>query len=60
MHLLQVDSIKYLYQSRLNRLIEHTETNEEVEKGWENIMHYIKMAANEAVAKKNKIIMGGG
>ena len=53
-YLLQDDSVKTLYQNRLNQRLQLIEINENIEKEWENIKYCIEEAAKEALGKKRK------
>lgn len=54
-YLLQDESIRRLYQNRLNILLQQTETKDNIEMEWGNIKQCIKEAAAEALGRKKKI-----
>ena len=54
-YLLQEESIRKLYESRLTKYIVEIPTEEDVNKEWEKIIYTIKKAANEVIGKKRKI-----
>ncbi|XP_054708323.1 uncharacterized protein LOC129218133 [Uloborus diversus] len=52
--LLQEDSIRNVYQKRLNQLIREADSNDNVNEEWDNIKNLIQKAAYEALGKSRK------
>ena len=57
-HLLREDSIKTLYQSRLNQLLENMPISNNINLEWENIKSIILKAAEEALGQRKKRCKG--
>jgi hypothetical protein len=53
-HLLQQESIKHLYQTRLTLQIEQPATSDNIETEWVNIERIIKAVASEVLGRKRK------
>jgi hypothetical protein len=52
--LLQVPSIKWLFERRVNKLIEEIKEANSIEEEWENIQKIIRQVAKESLGMKNK------
>lgn len=53
-HLLENESVRSLYQNRVNFHLQEYTTSEDIETEWQNIKSIVKQAGNEAVGQKKK------
>ena len=53
-YLLEDESMRNLYQNRINKHLQNLIAKEEIEKEWQNIQQIIKESADEAVGRKKK------
>ena len=53
-YLLENESVRNLYQSRINTYLQMYTTSENIEKEWQNIQEIMKKAANEAIGTRKK------